>query len=301
MNAQLQRKKLYNLLGDLPKRTRPISCKTISATKGKGYILEKLLLDLNGLEKVPAYFVKPLGSGPFPCMLFNHAHGGNYVLGKDELIKGRDPYFQQPSYAEELASRGIASLCIDTWNFGERRGLTETELFKRMLWRGQVLWGMMVYDSLRAMDYLCSRADVDVKRIGTIGLSMGSTMAWWTAALDTRVKVCVDICCLTDFEALIESRGLDAHGVYYYVPSLLKHFSTSDINALIAPRAHLSLAGNHDILTPPAGLDRIDRDLKRVYKKAGHPEAWTLLRYDIGHFETADMRTEILAYLKKWL
>jgi hypothetical protein len=61
---------------------------------------------------------------------------------------------QKPPYAEILAGRGIASLCIDAWLFGERRGRTESEAFKQMLWNGQVLWGMMVYDSLRAVDYL---------------------------------------------------------------------------------------------------------------------------------------------------
>ena len=200
-----------------------------------------------------------------------------------------------------LASHGYAVLCVDTWCFGERRGRTESEVFKEMLWKGRVLWGMMVYDSLRAMDYLVSRPDVDSRRIGTLGISMGSTMAWWTAALDTRIKVCVDLCCLTDFESLIEARGLDGHGIYYYVPSLLKHFSTADINALIAPRPHLGLAGNYDRLTPPAGLDRIDRELRRVYEAELAADAWQLKRYEIGHFETAQMRSEITAFLKKWL
>ena len=121
---------------------------------------------------------------------------------------------------------GYGALCIDTWAFGERRGLTEHSIFKRMLWYGQVMWGMMVYDSIRAVDYLLSRDDVDPERIATMGISMGSTMAWWTAALDTRIKVCIDICCLTDFHAIV-ARGLDSHGVYYFVPSLLKHFTTA--------------------------------------------------------------------------
>ena len=94
-----------------------------------------------------------------------------------------------------------------------------------------------------------------------------------------------------------ESRGLDGHGIYYYVPSLLKHFSTADINALIAPRPHLSLAGDYDPLTPPDGLDRIDRELRRVYEAAGAADAWQLERYETGHFETAAMRSEILAFL----
>jgi hypothetical protein len=294
------RQELYGLLGDLPDRNRHISCKVLSVSKEKSYTLERLVLDLNGIESVPAYLVRPLTDGPYPCMLYNHAHGGDYYLGKDELIRGRD-LLQKPPYAEALAERGIATLCIDTWSFGERRGLTESELFKHMLWHGQVLWGMMLFDSLRAVDYLCSRPDIDSTRIGTIGLSMGSTMAWWLAALDTRIKVCVDLCCLTDFQALIEARGLDGHGIYYYVPSLLKHFTTAEINVLIAPRPHLSLAGNHDRLTPPAGLDRIDQELKVVYGELGCWDAWELRRFNVGHFETAEMRAAVLDFLDKWL
>src|SRR5690606_32265106 len=136
-------------------------------------------------------------------------------------------------------------------------------------------------------------------RVGTIGMSMGSTMAWWTAALDPRIQVCVDICCLTEFQTLIQSRGLDKHGVYYYVPSLLKHFTTAQINALIAPRHHLGIAGNYDLLTPPEGLDKIDRALQRVYQEEGVPDRWKLLRYDVGHIETADMRKEIISFIQK--
>ncbi|HMB21615.1 MAG TPA: acetylxylan esterase, partial [Anaerolineales bacterium] len=223
MNDQeSRRQELFGLLGDLPDRDHPISCRVLSVSEERTYTLERLVLDLNGIESVPAYFARPLTDGSYPCVLYNHAHGGDYQLGKDELIRGRD-LLQEPPYAEALAQKGIATLCIDAWLFGERRGRTESEQFKEMLWHGQVLWGMMVFDSLRAVDYLCTRPDIDAARIGTLGLSMGSTMAWWLAALDPRIKVCVDICCLTDFQSLIASRGLDGHGIYYYVPSLLKH------------------------------------------------------------------------------
>jgi len=295
------RKELYALLGALPPRNLPLKAKTVKVEERAAYRLETLVLDLNGMEPVPAYFASPLGArGPLPCMLYNHAHGGAFTVGKAELIDIRQG-IQAPPYAEELTSRGYCALCIDTWNFGDRRGRTELELFKEMLWRGRVLWGLMVYDNLRAVDYLASRPDVDSQRLGTIGISMGSTMAWWTAALDQRIRVCIDLCCLTDFDALLATRGLDQHGMYYYVPDLLRHFSSGQINALIAPRAHLSLAGNLDPLTPPAGLDRIDRQLRRAYRDAGVPEAWRLVRSDTGHFETAAMRAEIVAFLAKWL
>lgn len=300
-SPERRRQELYDLLGVLPDRGLRISSRLISVTEEPFYTLERLLLDLNGQEAVPAYFVRPsVSPPPFPVVLYNHAHGGDYVKGKDELLTGTTYLYRTP-YAEALARLGIAVLCIDHWGFGERRGRTESAIFKHMLWTGRVMWGMMVYDSLRAIDYLTSRPDVDAARIATLGMSMGSTMAWWVAALDERVRVCVDLCCLTDYDALIETGGLDGHGIYYYVPNLLNHFTTSEINALIAPRPHLALAGVYDQLTPAAGLERIDAALSEVYRKRGAPEAWRLVRSATGHLETAAMRTDVLAFLEKWL
>jgi len=296
-----RRAQLYNLLGDLPPRDRPISAELIKIEEREDYVLEILLLDLNGIEPVPAYYARPKGMvANAPAVLYNHAHGGRYQVGKQEFINGCGA-LQSPPYARLLTELGYCGLCIDAWNFGERRGRTEADLFKEMLWRGQVLWGMMVYDSIRAVDYLATRPEIDPQRLATLGLSMGSTMAWWLAALDERIRVCVDICCLTDFGELIRTRSLDGHGIYYYVPGLLKHFDTAQINALIAPRAHLSLAGNYDRLTPPAGLDKIDAALREVYTKHGVPEKWSMLRYDTGHFETAHGRAAIIDFLQTWL
>ena len=302
MNSDEERRReLYSLLGVLPSRTRPVKAQQISRELADTYVLEKLVLDLNGIEPVPAYFSKPLNAdGPVPVVLYNHAHGGAYDIGKDELIEGRKA-LQPPPYAEALSHAGYGALCIDTWLFGERRGRDELDLFKEMLWQGRILWGMMVDDSLRALDYLETREDVDAHRIATLGLSMGSTMAWWVAGLDQRVKVCVDLCCLTDFHALMDTNGLSGHGIYYFVPNLLLHFTTAEINALIAPRPHLSLAGRHDRLTPVAGLDRIDRSMKTTYRAKAAAECWQLKTYGVGHMETAAMRHEVMRFLEQWL
>jgi acetyl esterase/lipase len=295
------RQQLYALLGRLPDRQRPIRSTLRKTETRDGYVLETWDLDLNGVETVPAYVAKPQGlSGRAPAIVFNHSHGGGYKIGRQEFVDGRS-YLQPVPYAKALTDLGYVALAIDHWVFGERSHTTELDTFKAMLWQGQVLWGMMVYDSLRALDFLVSRPEVDKSRIGTLGISMGSTMAWWLAALDERVKVTVDICCLTDFQTLLEEKGLSRHGVYYYVPDLLRHFTTSQINAMIAPRAHLGLAGLRDQLTPLKGLDIIDRELTRVYAAAGHPERWKLLRYDVGHMETAEGRVAILEFLKKFM
>ena len=111
----------------------------------------------------------------------------------------------------------------------------------------------------------------------------------------------VDICCLTDYHTLIEKKGLSGHGIYYYVPGLLKHFTASEINALIAPRPHLALAGLQDKLTPVEGLDVIDANLQRVYGELGHADRWQIRRYDVGHQETPEGRREALGFLQRYL
>ena len=91
-------------------------------------------------------------------------------------------------------------------------------------------------------------------------------------ALDPRVRAAIDVCCLTNYESLIEARGLSKHGVYYYVPGLLKHFDTFQINELIVPRAHLSVNGRRDELTPPAGVEQVRDKLLPLYRTMARPK-----------------------------
>jgi hypothetical protein len=287
-----RRKQLWSLLGDLPNERSP-KAKVLKTEKRKGYTLEHLELDLNGVEAVPAYLLLPeKRPEPAPGLLYIHAHGGTYELGKEELILGRKVL---PAYAPVCAAKGLVTLAIDSWCFSGRKhqedGRTgEWDTFKLMLWKGQVLWGMMMFDEFQAVTYLAGRPEVDPKRLGAFGLSMGSTKAWWLAALDPRIKLCVDLCCLTDYEELIKTHNLRGHSIYYYVPSLLKHFQTHEINELIVPRAHLSLNGRKDSLTPVAGVERIRDHLLPLYEKYGGKEDCRIELFDCGHEETPAMR-----------
>lgn len=300
-NQHQKRKLLYSLLGKLPERKRSVSGRTFNIKKFDNFLLEQLVLDLNGIEEVPAYFIKPdEKKGKFPVIVFNHAHGSKYEIGKDEVLLKQNA-LGGASWAQILTENGFAVLSIDCWNFGDRSGRDELSLFKELIWKGMVLWGLMVYDTIKAIDYLETRNDVDIKKLGMMGISMGSTMSWWVSALDTRVCACVDICCLTDFESLIETGRLNGHGIYYFVPGLLEHFDTASINALIAPRAHLSLAGRYDPLTPLKGLLKIDGVLKKVYADLNASDRWQLKMYPVGHRLTSHMVYETIKFLKKFL
>lgn len=304
VQQEKRRRELWGLLGDLPWNHRPKTPRLVRKEEHDGYTLERLVLDLNGVEDVPALLLIPeKRQEKAPGLLFIHWHAGMYDLGKEQLIRGVDV---QPAYAPVCAEKGIVTLAIDSWCFGERKheengGEGEQDAFKLMLWRGQVLYGMMMFDEFRAMDYLASRPEVDTKRLGAFGMSMGSTKAWWLAALDPRVKVCMDVCCLTDYEELIKTHGLKEHGIYYYVPSLLKHFQTADINELIVPRSHLSVNGRRDPLTPPAGVEKIRDRLLPLYRKYGKESDCHIELFDCEHVELPEMRKLILEWMDREL
>src|SRR3954470_7977337 len=95
-----RRKELWSLLGDLPDKNRLITVKQFSREARDGYILEKLELDLNGIQGVPAYFAKPRNAtGKLPTIPFTPPHGGDYTIGKKEFVAGGN-YLQDPPYAK---------------------------------------------------------------------------------------------------------------------------------------------------------------------------------------------------------
>ena len=295
-----RRRELWSLLGDLPALRTPKATASSRETH-PGFTLERLVLDLNGIEPVPAWMLIPdKRQTPAPAMLYIHWHGGDYPVGKRELLEGTKVL---PPYASVLAEKGIVTLAIDSWCFGERMpypnegGRGESDRFKEMLWKGQVLFGMMMFDEFQALNYLCGRSEVDPERIGAFGISMGATKAWWLAALDERIRCCIDLCCLTDYEALIAHQGLGGHGVYYYGPRLLQHFNTAQINELSVPRPRLSLNGRKDKLTPPEGVERVRDHLLPLYAKYGDEKDCHIELFDCGHTELPEMRDLILSWL----
>lgn len=303
-HQQRRREDLWSLLGDLPWQHEAAPPKLVGREEHDQFTLERLVLDLNGIEPVPAVMLIPRRlQHRAPGLLFIHWHAGMYGLGKEQLLKGTSV---QPAYAPLLAEMGIVTLAIDSWCFGERQHDTnghrgEEDAFKLMLWRGQVLFGMMMFDEFRALSYLASRPEVDPQRLGATGMSMGSTKTWWLAALDPRVRVAIDICCLTDFDSLIAAHGLSGHGIFYFVPSLLKEFDTSAINELIVPRPHLSVNGRKDPLTPPAGVEKVRENLLPLYRQYGREEDCRIELFDCAHEETPAMRNLVTDWMRRYL
>ncbi len=307
------RKKLWRLIGDLPELFTPKV--TIEEKRSRdGYELERFTFDNGVGDTVYGYVLIPSGhKGREPAILYHHYHGGQHQQGKEEVISKA---FSRLDFAtgEALAREGYVVLCIDAYAFGERRfqgpagnkeegGAAESALFKTFLWEGRTLWGMMVRDDLLALNYLVSRPEVDARRIAAMGMSMGSTRTWWAAALDERIKAAVSVSCLTRYQNLIAQGEVAQHGIYYYVPNMLKErIDTESVVGLIAPRAHLTLTGDKDAGSPADGVRIINAFEEYLYKLYGKAENFRGVLYEgAGHEYTPEMWEETLRWLKKHL
>ena len=297
------------MLGDMPARPTP-QVRLLWTREYGAYRLEKFDFDNGAGERVAGYAFVPAGATvqkKAPAILYCHWHGGQYDIGKDELLgTNATPVAPGPALAEQ----GYVVLGIDASGFGERNGTGpdgfgqrgsggEASAAKFHLWAGRTLWGMMVRDDLMALDVLCVRPEVDTDRIGVTGISMGSTRTWWLMALDDRPRAGVAVACMTRYRELIESGMLKAHGIYYFVPGMLAHFDTEAVIACAAPRPMLFMTGDKDGGSPVEGVRKLGDVVGRLYAALGpeHAEAFSNRIYaGVGHVYLPEMWASTLEW-----
>lgn len=292
-------------LGEMPARPDPKNVKSLGKEDHEAYTIEKFEF-FNGVDMVvPGILVVPKNvRGPIPVVLGLHGHSGSKNEYRPDPTNPR-------SLGWMLVQSGYAVAAIDGYFNGERvgkgpRGVRddaarqEMNLFKLHLWQGRTLWGMMLRDEQCLLDYLATRTELDMKRVGATGMSMGCTRAWWLAAIDDRVHAIVGVACFTRYQELLEHRS--SHGIYYFVPGLLKHFDTEAIYALVAPRPMLMLSGDEDYNAPPDGVEALERKLGPVYALYGKPESFRSVLYKkTGHEYLPEMRNEMIAWFTRHL
>lgn len=300
------RKTLLECLGELPARPDPAKVKVLSREDKGEFTLERFEF-FNGVDMtVPGILAIPKNRpGKVPVVIGMHGHSGS----KNEYLPNPE---NELSLGWMLIKAGFAVAAIDGYFNGERvmhgpRGKLEKDaygqemsLFKLHLWQGRTLWGMQIRDEQCLIDYLETRPELDKSRIGGTGMSMGCTRAWWLAAIDDRVQTIVGVACFTRYTELL-AHG-KSHGIYYFVPGLLKHFDSEAILACVAPRPMLQLSGDQDHNAPPDGVEVLEQKLAKVYELHGEPENFRSILYrNTGHEYLPEMRHEMVAWFQKHL
>lgn len=298
------------LLGKIPPRPKNPNVKMLMREQRNGYIFEKFEIDNEVDGMIPGYLAFPTNvKGKVPLILGLHSHS----TSKDHVF-GSVTASSQDVMAL-LVSHGYAVMSIDNSFHGERlgkgpAGAIETmennnqlnAIFKINQWFGRTIWGMQLRDEQIALDYLMTRPEVDTSKIGAEGMSMGSTRAWWLAAIDSRIKTVVAVACFTRYTELIQQRQINAHGMYTFIPGLLNHFDTEGIMGLIAPRPFLALTGDSDKGSPISGIKTLEKKLAAVYSLYKKSENFRSIIYpNTGHLYTDQMKIEMLDWFEKHL
>jgi dienelactone hydrolase len=273
---------LVELLGGFPERAA-LNPHTSEVREFPQYRREKFLFESRPGVGVLGYLLTPSGTPPpyAPVICIpGHGRGVDDIVGIDE--NGRDrtnkPGYQH-DFAIQVVERGLAAVAIEPMAFGYRRdpvtrkkGPNATACQPAAgsaLLFGQTMIGWRVWDVMRALDWIQTRPELDVQRVGCMGISGGGTCTQFAAALDTRIKAAFVSGYLNTFRASIMSVS---HCIDNYVPGILNWAENYDVASLIAPRFFFSEGGDRDPIFPVAATRESFAKVKRTYDVFGVPD-----------------------------
>jgi dienelactone hydrolase len=298
-----KRRQFIRLLGGFPERT-PLNPRVTKRQEERRRIIEWISYESEPEDTVPAVMLIPKArTPPLPAVICHHQHAGQFELGKSEVLgwKGNP----QQAYAAELCDRGYITFAPDTIGFEERGHPRmsgqqyEGFLAQEYLLKGLTLQGKLIWDVMRAVEYLASRPEVDPKRIGMIGHSMGAAETWFSMAADPRIKVGAASCATTTYVAIMAAEAL--HNPAFYLPGILKWGDIPEIVSLIAPRPLLILNGEQDWRFPIQGAKDVVGRAGMLYRRLGAADALELFISPAGHEFTDEMRQRAYNWFDRWL
>ena len=248
---------------------------------------------------------------------------------KNDCYEGR-------SWASEIAKRGYVVFVPDVFLWGSRKILPE-DISQRFTWEwrkglennpvdsleyinayngyansaeeyvakslitaGMTFPGVVVYEDMRAVDFLLSQADVDSDNIGCAGLSGGGLRTVLLSSMDDRVKCS---CCVGFMST---SEEFAAHKTYthtwmMYIPGLAHLMDFSDLYSIHGKKPTMALYDIDDPLYTLKGQQDADERFKAIFAKMGAPELYSGHFYPGGHKFDIEMQETAFDFFDKWL
>lgn len=279
------------------------------------------------IERVPALTVAPAGkTGKLPVMIVLHGTGGN----KDGMM----------SWLEDFAKQGIMGVAIDARYHGDRsdgeKGAAAYVAAITRAWRmpaGKPSEHPFYYDTCwdlwRLIDVLENRPDVDSKRIGMLGVSMGGIETWLAASVDNRVAAAAPLIGVQSFRWSLENdkwqgrantikaaheaaaKDLGEPMIDQKVcrelwskvtPGILDDFDCPNMIRLFAGRALFIANGERDPNCPIEGAKLSFAAAEDAFAKAKAKDKLVIdVASGVAHQVTAEQRKAAIAFCVKWL
>jgi dienelactone hydrolase len=248
------------------------------------------------------------------------------------MVQHQQEAYSGRAWANEIAKRGYIVLVSDAFAFASRRvmlqdvpeslraGLTddnpedpknietynewasnhESVMAKSLFSAGTTWPGVFFAEDRIALDILCSRKDVDSERIGCGGLSGGGLRTVFMGGLDHRIKCAVCVGFMTTWKDFLLNKSF-THTWMTFVPILPNELDFPEILGLRVPLPAMVLNDSEDDLYTLPEMNKADRILHEIYKKANAAERFKCSYYPGGHKFDSDMQTEAFDWFDRWL
>jgi dienelactone hydrolase len=290
---------MQKVMGPLPgaEKRVPLEVRVEREERTERYIRRKLSYQSAPGERVPAWLLLPNGlKGRAPAMLVLHQ---TTDAGKDEAVglTGKPNLW----LGKELAERGYVVLAPDYPTLGEHN----TDVYAHG-WQSASM--KAIWDNMRGIDLLQSLQEVDGRRIGAIGHSLGGHNSLFTAVFDTRITCVVTNCGFTSF-AKYYGGDLTGWSGPRYMPRIKTAFPTPDkmpfdfhdVLAAIAPRGLYVSAPVRDSNFEVSGVRDVLASVQPVYRLLKAEQKLTAVYPDCEHDWPTAERMAAYAWLDRML
>ena len=304
-----------------PTSASPFTPQTLMSEDRGTYRAEKLAFNVTDENRIAALMLTPKSAGSHPAIVLLHDHGSKFDIGKEKLIRPlrdaarlasaeawADKFFSGRFIGDELAQRGYVVIAIDSPGWGDRGPMTyeqQQALASNYFNLGRSLAGEVAYEDLRTVDFVSTLKEVDNKRIGVLGFSMGGFRAWQLAALSDKVAATAAISWFGTWNGLMQpgNNVLRGQSAFYMLhPGLAGHLDIPDIASIAAPRPMLIYSGGQDKLFPAAAVNDAFAKVHNVWaSQNAQDKLETRMWPELGHVFYQEQQDEVFPWLDKWL
>ena len=297
------RAELARMWGEFPERT-PLNPRLVGSIEASDHKIERIVFESRPGFHVTANLYRPQNpDANTPAIIFPCGHGS--------AGKASETY---QLFAALMARHGIAVLTWDPLSQGERHQFVDPAtgrtryrpgtgehriLGDRCYLLGENLMQYRAWDCIRALDYLESRQEFDMERIGIAGQSGGGMVSLQFAGFDDRVKAAFISCAVASFRAKTEALLIaDPEQVLY--GTLRAGIDHPELLAAFAPKPLMIGAAKRDYV-PIEGARRTHDELALVYEKLDAPDHLHLVETDDTHGLNRELREAAASFFLRAL
>ena len=321
---KVARQKVFDcMLMPPPAPSNGFEAKVLYEEQRDGYKAQKIEIRLSRYYTVPAYVLIPDGKGPFPAVNCLHDHGAHLFIGKEKMIRplacedstvirDADDWlkgYEGQFFGDYLAKNGYVVFSADAPMWGERGQMEGPRrdrydmIAGNMMMYGIDLSAWMTYDDIAGTDFLASMPEVDARRIGCTGWSMGAYRAWMLSALSDRIKVGTAVCWMvtTDEQMSFKYDRTENGGFANCFPGLRRWLDYPHVASIACPKPMLFINGSQDKLFPVAGAEKAFRTMHETWKSQSAGNKLETELWDMPHSCPKKAQERVLQFFKKYL